>query len=67
VVLHLGQGQEDTRTAFFLIFGWVMIKRILQWSNQPTTLSDFIGLAFVTALVTMAVRYEEAAKVVKVQ
>jgi hypothetical protein len=31
------------------------IKRFLNWANQPITLGDFIGLAFVTAMVTMAV------------
>jgi hypothetical protein len=35
--------------------------------NLDTTLADFIGLAFVTALVTMAIRYVETAKVVKVE
>jgi hypothetical protein len=31
-----------------------MLKRFLQWGNQDISLGDFIGLAFVTALVTMA-------------
>jgi hypothetical protein len=32
-----------------------LIKHFFEWANQPTTLADFIGLAFVTAVVTMAV------------
>ena len=32
-----------------------MIKRFLEWSNQPIPHGDFIGVAFVTALVMMAV------------
>ena len=32
----------------------VMVKRILEWGNQDLSFGDFIGLVFVTALVTMA-------------
>jgi hypothetical protein len=32
-----------------------MKKRFLQWCMQDISLGDFTGLAFVTALVTMAV------------
>ncbi len=37
------------------------------WANQPVPLADFIGLAFVTALVKMAIRSVETANVVKVE
>ena len=31
-----------------------MIKRFLEWGDQEISVGDFIGLAFITALVTVA-------------
>ena len=31
-----------------------MLKRFLEWGNQEISFGDFIGVAFVTALITMA-------------
>jgi hypothetical protein len=30
-----------------------VIKRFLEWGNQDISFSDFIGVAFVTALISM--------------
>ncbi len=32
-----------------------MLKRLFEWGNQEISFGNFIGLAFVTALVTMVV------------
>lgn len=36
-------------------------------ANQPIFLADITGVAFVTALMSMAIRYMDTAKVVKVE
>ena len=44
----------DLQAACLFRLSWSMLKRFLEWGNQDISFDDFIGLTFVTALITMA-------------